>query len=52
MDCPVCETVVLEVLIDDSCACDVCGHRWMPEDDVVEDIAAEPAPRAPRPQAA
>lgn len=32
MHCPMCDALVLEVLINDECACDDCGHRWLPEE--------------------
>lgn len=32
MHCPICDALVLEVLVNDECACDDCGHRWLPED--------------------
>jgi hypothetical protein len=32
MDCPMCETTVVDVLVDDDRACDACGHRWTPDE--------------------
>jgi DNA-directed RNA polymerase subunit RPC12/RpoP len=32
MDCPMCETTVTDVLVDDDRVCDACGHRWTPEE--------------------
>jgi hypothetical protein len=32
MDCPMCDTTVVDVLVDDDRACDTCGHRWTPDE--------------------
>lgn len=35
MDCPMCDTAVLDVLANDERACAACGHQWLP-DEVLE----------------
>ena len=32
MECPVCATLVDEVLLNDDRACNECGHRWTPDE--------------------
>jgi hypothetical protein len=32
VDCPLCDSPVDEVLINDDRACGECGHHWTPEE--------------------
>lgn len=36
MECPICDTDVLDVLVNDDRACPECGHRWTPDEARVE----------------
>lgn len=51
MHCPLCDALVLEVLINDECACDDCGHRWLPDEarahhEALLDLEARPGHEA------
>lgn len=32
MNCPMCDAMVGEILINDDRACDACGHAWTPDE--------------------
>lgn len=32
MECPMCDDLVQDVLINDDRACTACGHRWTPSE--------------------
>lgn len=38
MECPICDTVVLDVLVDDDRACGECGHRWTPDEALLDPV--------------